>query len=84
MPFRERHGHEFLFLRLSLSSTRWENPRAPGMAPHVPKGVPSVYLLRLASGAFYIGSTLNLSERMADHIAGIGCKTTVTTGRSHY
>jgi len=46
------------------------------MAPSLVKGTPSIYILRLASGALYIGSTLNLPQRMADHIAGIACKTT--------
>jgi putative endonuclease len=50
--------------------------QARQIAPNHSKGAPAVYILRLVSGALYIGSTLNLPQRMADHIAGIGCKTT--------
>ena len=38
--------------------------------------ITAVYILRLASGILYVGSTTDLLQRMADHIAGIACKTT--------
>jgi len=50
--------------------------QARQLAPDVKKGYPALYILRLASGALYVGSTLNLPQRMADHVAGIACKTT--------
>jgi putative endonuclease len=50
--------------------------QARQIAPTVTESNAVVYILRLASGAFYVGSTLNLPQRMADHVAGIGCKTT--------
>jgi len=46
------------------------------IAPSVAKGDPALYILRLTSGRLYVGSTLNLPQRMADHVAGIACKTT--------
>ena len=36
----------------------------------------AVYILRLASGILYVGSTESLFQRMADHMDGIACKTT--------
>jgi predicted GIY-YIG superfamily endonuclease len=50
--------------------------QARRIAPNLSKGSAAVYILRLVSGALYIGSTLDLPQRMADPIAGIGCKTT--------
>jgi predicted GIY-YIG superfamily endonuclease len=50
--------------------------QARQIAPNLSKGAPALYILRLTSGALYIGSTLNLPQRMTDHIAGIACKTT--------
>ena len=41
--------------------------------------ITAVYILRLASGMLYVGSTTDLIQRMADHIAGIACKTTRDT-----
>jgi hypothetical protein len=46
------------------------------LAPTLSKGVPAVYILRLVPGALYTGSTLDLPQRMADHMAGLGCATT--------
>ena len=37
---------------------------------------PATYILRLSSGAYYVGATTNLVQRMADHAAGAGGKTT--------
>ncbi len=39
-------------------------------------GTPVVYFLRLKSGIVYIGATLDLTERLSDHFAGRGCRTT--------
>ena len=50
--------------------------QARRIAPTLSRGTPAVYILRLSSGILYIGTTLNLHQRMSDHIAGIGCKTT--------
>ena len=35
-----------------------------------------VYILRLKSGGLYIGSTVNLHQRVQDHLLGHGCRTT--------
>jgi predicted GIY-YIG superfamily endonuclease len=37
---------------------------------------PITYILRLSSGAYYVGATTNLLQRMSDHLAGAGGKTT--------
>jgi predicted GIY-YIG superfamily endonuclease len=50
--------------------------QARQIAPTITESTAVVYILRLASGAFYVGSTLNLPQRMADHVSGIACKTT--------
>ena len=34
------------------------------------------YILRLKSGQLYIGSTTDIDQRIADHIAGRACRTT--------
>jgi predicted GIY-YIG superfamily endonuclease len=35
-----------------------------------------VYLLRLRSGALYIGASEDLEQRLADHASGQACRTT--------
>lgn len=35
-----------------------------------------MYVLRLESGALYIGATRNLTARWSDHLAGRACRTT--------
>ena len=35
-----------------------------------------LYILRLKSGNIYIGTTLNLSQRVREHVEGRACRTT--------
>ena len=35
-----------------------------------------VYVLRLRSGGLYVGFTVNLEQRIRDHLSGHGCRTT--------
>jgi predicted GIY-YIG superfamily endonuclease len=44
-----------------------------------PINSPATYILRLTSGAYYVGATTNLLQRMADHAAGAGGRTTHDT-----
>jgi len=41
-----------------------------------PVNSPATYILRLSSGAYYVGVTTNLIQRMAEHAVGAGGKTT--------
>ncbi len=40
------------------------------------KGTPVVYILRLRSGALYIGSSMDLEQRLTDHRRRQACRTT--------
>jgi putative endonuclease len=46
------------------------------MAPGLSQGTPVVYFLRLRSGSIYIGSSLELEQRIEDHVSGRACRTT--------
>ena len=46
------------------------------MAPSLSRGTPVVYILRLRSGAFYVGSTTDFETRLRDHAEGLACRTT--------
>ncbi len=45
--------------------------------PTLSRGTPVVYLLRLQSGVLYIGSTLDLEQRLDDHASGRAGRTTL-------
>ena len=47
------------------------------MAPSLSRGMSFVYVLRLKSGALYVGCSANVDERFADHSAGKACRTTM-------
>jgi predicted GIY-YIG superfamily endonuclease len=49
---------------------------AQRMIPNLPKRTPVVYFLRLRSGMLYIGASVDLEQRLADHGAGHACRTT--------
>lgn len=40
------------------------------------RGTSVVYILRLRSGATYVGSSNDLEQRLADHLSGRACQTT--------
>jgi putative endonuclease len=46
------------------------------MAPGLSQGTPVVYFLRLRSGSIYIGTSLELEQRLEDHVSGRACRTT--------
>jgi putative endonuclease len=46
------------------------------MAPSLSRGTPVVYFLRLRSGTIYVGCSLDLAQRLDDHITGQACCTT--------
>lgn len=46
------------------------------LIPTLSRGTPVVYLLRLQSGVLYIGSTLDLEQRLDDHASGRAGRTT--------
>ena len=46
------------------------------MAPSLSRGTPVVYFLRLRSGTIYVGCSLDLEQRLDDHITGQACRTT--------
>jgi putative endonuclease len=46
------------------------------MAPSLSRGTSVVYILRLRSGAFYVGCTQDIEARLADHSQGTACRTT--------
>ncbi len=45
--------------------------------PTLSRGTPVVYLLRLQSGVLYIGSTLDLEQRLDDHASSRAGRTTL-------
>src|SRR5687767_15029310 len=51
-------------------------PTAQRMAPNLSKGTPVVYFLRLRSGMLYIGASVDLKQRLDDHVSGQACRTT--------
>ena len=46
------------------------------MAPSLSRGVAFVYILRLRSGALYVGCSIDAEERFAAHADGTACFTT--------
>jgi putative endonuclease len=46
------------------------------MAPSLSRGTPVVYFLRRCSGITYIGTSIDLEQRLADHSSGKACRTT--------
>jgi len=47
------------------------------MAPSLSRGMPVVYFLRLKSGTIYIGTSIDLVQRLEDHCSGQACRTTL-------
>jgi putative endonuclease len=46
------------------------------MAPSLSRGTCVVYFLRLRSGMLYVGASIDLAQRLDDHISGQACRTT--------
>ncbi len=46
------------------------------MVPDLSKAMPVVYLMRLRSGVFYVGASVDLEQRLDDHVTGQACRTT--------
>lgn len=46
------------------------------MVPSLSRGLPVVYFLRLRSGTMYVGASVDLIQRLEDHVAGQACRTT--------
>ena len=47
------------------------------LLPNFSTGTSVVYFMRLHSGVIYIGASTDLEQRLADHVAGVGCRTTL-------
>jgi putative endonuclease len=50
---------------------------AQRMAPNLSRGTAVVYFLRLRSGILYVGASVDLAQRLDDHVTGQACRTTV-------
>lgn len=46
------------------------------MVPSLSRGMPVVYFLQLHSGMLYVGTSVDLEQRLDDHVAGRACRTT--------
>lgn len=46
------------------------------MAPSLSRGTGVVYFLRLRSGILYVGASVDLEQRLGDHVSGQACRTT--------
>jgi putative endonuclease len=46
------------------------------MAPSVSRGTAVVYFLRLRSGILYVGASVDLGQRLEDHVSGQASRTT--------
>jgi putative endonuclease len=46
------------------------------MAPSLSRGTAVAYFLRLRSGTIYIGASVDLEQRLEDHLSGQACETT--------
>ena len=46
------------------------------MAPSLSRGMAVVYFLRLRSGMLYVGASIDLEQRLGDHVSGQACRTT--------
>jgi putative endonuclease len=49
---------------------------AQRMAPSLSRGTCVVYFLHLRSGALYVGTSVDLEQRLEDHASGQACRTT--------
>jgi len=45
------------------------------MAPSLRRGTPFVYILRLCSGAYYVGCSVDFETRFGQHMEGTACRT---------
>ena len=63
-------------LRPALSEGMSLFEEALRMAPNLSKGVSFVYILRLRSGAYYVGCSNNAEARFDNHAVGTACQTT--------
>jgi predicted GIY-YIG superfamily endonuclease len=48
------------------------------MAPSLSRGIPVVYILRLQSGALYVGCSDDLETRLQCHVDRTACRTTAS------
>jgi putative endonuclease len=46
------------------------------MVPSLSRGIPIVYILRLQSGALYVGCTIDFEVRLRGYETGAACRTT--------
>jgi len=46
------------------------------MAPSRSRGMAVVYFMRLKSGVIYVGASIDLEQRLDDHVSGQACRTT--------
>jgi predicted GIY-YIG superfamily endonuclease len=46
------------------------------MAPSLSRVTAVVYFLRLRSGILYVGASIELEQRLDDHVSGQACRTT--------
>lgn len=46
------------------------------MAPSLSRGTAVVYFLRLRSGIIYVGCSVDVEQRLADHMSAQACRTT--------
>ena len=46
------------------------------MVPSLSRGTAVVYFLRLRSGITYVGTSIDLEQRLDDHVSGKACRTT--------
>ena len=46
------------------------------MVPSLSRDIPIVYILRLHSGALYVGCTIDFEVRFREHETGAACRTT--------
>lgn len=46
------------------------------MVPSLSRGIPFVYILRLRSGNFYVGCSIDFEVRFREHDQGTACRTT--------
>ena len=46
------------------------------MAPSLSRGTCVVYFLRLQSGILYVGASVDLEQRLGDHVSSQACRTT--------
>ena len=54
------------------------------MAPSLSRGVPVVYFLRLRSGMLYVGASVDLEQRLDDHVSAKPAEPPRSIYRSRY